>query len=221
MSGMCSWRFWAQVPGKKDNIVCGVVRQSSDKIGRPYPLIIVGTGVLGSCWKKWDLLPSGLDNLWQRMETLAAGRAADVRFFEDELKCIPSPSETWQETVLHSKHEPFAQSVLKGLSSELKGILQNGVYLLKQRGAASFPLEDLIAARRALGNQNPLYGRSMEASAVSHTDMVTVLHRYLKQALPSTMPCSVFLGGSLTSSLVYVFFRAITPEDFLNMWMNS
>ena len=41
----CSWRFWARGFGR-ESLVLGVVRVSSDSLGRPYPLLIMGSGPL-------------------------------------------------------------------------------------------------------------------------------------------------------------------------------
>ena len=40
-----SWRFWLRGV-KKDTLICGLCRDSSDRIGRPYPLMIMGEGRL-------------------------------------------------------------------------------------------------------------------------------------------------------------------------------
>ena len=40
-----SWRFWIRGP-KTDCLVVGVVKDSSDSLGRPFPLLIAGAGLL-------------------------------------------------------------------------------------------------------------------------------------------------------------------------------
>ena len=40
-----SWRFWAK-GHQKDSLMCGVGRDSFDTIGRPYPLVVMGAGIL-------------------------------------------------------------------------------------------------------------------------------------------------------------------------------
>jgi len=45
-----SWRFWARGI-QKGHIACGVVRDSSDSTGRPYPLLVMGIGKLPG-WEK-------------------------------------------------------------------------------------------------------------------------------------------------------------------------
>src|SRR5512145_774650 len=51
-----SWHFWAR-GAASDSIVCGLVKDSSDGIGRNYPLLIIGTGPLREWAENWDLLP--------------------------------------------------------------------------------------------------------------------------------------------------------------------
>lgn len=40
-----SWRFWAK-GAVRDFLMCGLIKDSSDRIGRNYPLLIIGTGLL-------------------------------------------------------------------------------------------------------------------------------------------------------------------------------
>ena len=51
-----SWRFWAK-GAQKDTLVYGVGRDSFDTIGRPYPLVIMGTGTLADWHRNWEILP--------------------------------------------------------------------------------------------------------------------------------------------------------------------
>jgi len=53
-------------------LVCGVVRDSVDRLGRPYPLLVLGTGSLREWESHWDLLPYACLPVWQRIEYLGA-----------------------------------------------------------------------------------------------------------------------------------------------------
>ena len=67
-SRLCSWRFW--VKGQKKNaIVCGICRDSSDRMGRPFPLIVIGKGKVPGWEDHWDLLPLIFENIWSRTGT--------------------------------------------------------------------------------------------------------------------------------------------------------
>ncbi len=52
----CSWRFWAKTP-QAGILACGVIRNSCDSVGRPFPLLVMGTGKLEKWEDNWELLP--------------------------------------------------------------------------------------------------------------------------------------------------------------------
>ncbi len=64
-----SWRFWARGT-KKCHLVCGLVRDSHDSIGRPFPCLIIGTGYLADWEDNWKELPVVLEETWSSMEDL-------------------------------------------------------------------------------------------------------------------------------------------------------
>ena len=94
----CSWRFWARGP-RRETLVCGVGRDSCDSVGRPFPLLIIGTGPLADWRDKWDLLPFACEKTWSRMEYLSTKRFTDFRQFEDEVQIIKPPVPHWSEFV--------------------------------------------------------------------------------------------------------------------------
>ena len=77
-----SWRFWAKGL-KKGSLVCGVGRDSSDNIGRPYPFLIMGTGPLKGWEENWDVLPDVFGETWRQMEYMSAKRFSDFEQFGD------------------------------------------------------------------------------------------------------------------------------------------
>ena len=92
----CSWRFWAREAGK-NTLACGVVRVSSDSMGRPYPLVIMGSGPLKNWQENWDLLPFGCERTWRQIEYLAANLFTDFKKLEEEIRTIRPPEADWSE----------------------------------------------------------------------------------------------------------------------------
>ncbi|MEJ2039091.1 MAG: type VI secretion system-associated protein TagF [Desulfosarcinaceae bacterium] len=90
-AGTYSWRFWLR-GARKGGLVCGVVRDSSDRIGRPFPLLILGEGGLKKWEKQWELLPADLIKVWQRMESIAAHRYDDLNALADALRALVPPN---------------------------------------------------------------------------------------------------------------------------------
>ena len=94
--GIYAWRFWAKGP-KKESLVCGFVRDSSDFTGRPYPLLVMGAGYLKGWSAHWNLLPYACENVWNQMDYLAVRRFMNLRQLEDSVRIIQAPSSDWND----------------------------------------------------------------------------------------------------------------------------
>lgn len=89
-----SWRFWMR--GKdKESLACGLLRDSSDSLGRPHPFLIMGAGYLAEWEKNWDLLPLAFEASWSRMEMLTAQVFKELKSLEGESQKIPLPAGEW------------------------------------------------------------------------------------------------------------------------------
>lgn len=80
----CSWRFWLR-GAKKQALICGLCRDSSDRIGRPFPFLVMGEGLFKSLEKTWARLPLQLDKIWRTMEYIAVHRFDDLQTMIAEL----------------------------------------------------------------------------------------------------------------------------------------
>lgn len=83
------WRFWLR--GGPGEIVCGLLKESSDSIGRPFPLLLVGGGRLPEREGPWQELPLILSGLWQQMEELSAPETSDLGCLERGLETLLPP----------------------------------------------------------------------------------------------------------------------------------
>jgi type VI secretion system protein VasJ len=95
-TALCSWRFWAQGL-KKEILLCGLLRDSGDNCGRPYPLLIMGSGSLKGWEKRWDLLPFACESTWNQTENLSTSMSKDLKTFEEDVVGIKQPSCEWTE----------------------------------------------------------------------------------------------------------------------------
>lgn len=85
-----AWRFW--VGGHKPGaIVCGIVRDSSDSVGRPYPLMILGMGDLQGWEKSWQALSLAFDKTWTQMEAIATRLTRDLKDLQADVGSLASP----------------------------------------------------------------------------------------------------------------------------------
>ncbi|HQI00648.1 MAG TPA: TagF domain-containing protein [Deltaproteobacteria bacterium] len=87
----CSYRFWARGARRQD-LVCGLLRDSSDAIGRAFPFLVLGTGPLTGWEETWELLPYVLEGIWARMEYLTNKRAYDLGSLERDVALLPHPT---------------------------------------------------------------------------------------------------------------------------------
>lgn len=83
------WKFWAKGPNKE--LVCGLITPSRDSLGRPYPMLIIGSGDHAVLTKHWNLIPCALNDTWKQMERLAQTRAPDLSTLQHQLKKVPAP----------------------------------------------------------------------------------------------------------------------------------
>ncbi len=131
-SNLCSWRFWARGP-KKESLICGIGKDSSDSVGRPYPLLIMGTGPLAGWGDEWDLLPFACEKTWSQMEYLSAKRFADFRHFEGEVKIIRQPYPEWSE--FRSEKEGLEEGDRRDLESRALSLLhETDLFVLLAEG---------------------------------------------------------------------------------------
>lgn len=86
-----SWRFFAR-PGRSGGLSCGLVRDSRDNAGRPFPLLVVGSGTLAGWERSWERLPAAFDQIWSRIEFMCAKRAHDLAELKSDLDALPAPA---------------------------------------------------------------------------------------------------------------------------------
>lgn len=86
-----SWRFFAK-GRQRDELACGFVRDSRDGVGRSFPFLILGSGVLEGWTARWEIVPLACDAAWERMEYLAAKQVFDLNELKGAIARLPSPS---------------------------------------------------------------------------------------------------------------------------------
>ena len=86
----CSWRFWVRSP-QRNSLLCGMVRNSCDGLGRPYPLLLLGSGVIPGWEAQWASLPQVCENVWLQLEHLVTRRISGLEQLRSGLKSMKSP----------------------------------------------------------------------------------------------------------------------------------
>ncbi len=185
-----AWRFWAK-GSKKDDLVCGLGRDSSDGIGRPYPVLVMGAGPLKGWEDNWDLLPFACEKTWSQMEYLVTRAFADLKQLEDAVRGIRPPDGSW------SDFRSRVGSERERASAKDSGEVACGIESLSQGRECIVPLD-------------------RDASLDPFT-LAGIWHSQLK-ARAGSVPNAVFLGGVSEGSYLAVFRRPLAPGDFIRLW---
>lgn len=191
-----SFRWWAGAP--KSAFRCGILRASSDSIGRPYPLLITACGELENWRHYWTLLPFACDACWNRMEAFAAGSQRDFQVMEQRLRLLPPPLADW------AKLQALQLSGLEsGRAAPAAALAQAAA------GAAAAPAGGL--QDRVLKVPVPRVGGGDHARALSD---YYGQWRLRNRELPSI----VFMGGPMDAAQLILFLRPLTTDDFVGLW---
>jgi type VI secretion system protein VasJ len=193
-----SWRFWARSTEKK-GVACGVVRDSSDSLGRSYPFLIMGIGTLDGWEGHWNLLPLVFENAWSQIEYLSARVLRGFRQLEDEVRLLRSPHPNWSE--LKCKENESLRDVQFSSKNMAPGVAlrdaENSVRALKEDAQVFVTLE-------SERTKDPLL-------------LAGQWHSFLKTRL-SGAPNAVFMGGIPEEVHLAVFVRPLVPTDFVRLW---
>lgn len=184
---MHSWRFWLSGV-KKGMLICGLGRDSSDSIGRPHPLLIMGEGRLKGWEKRWPQLPVQLNRPWKGMESIVTQRFDGIYGLEKQLRNLSSPGTTCDVDQEPAVAEPD-EILDRDLAACKRSIAQNG-----------YGTFDLHNHRNAAPDQCAMQ-----------------CHAKLK-ACCEQIPLGVFFGGTPQKSSVMVLQRPLSTEDFVRLW---
>lgn len=185
-----SWRFWIKGQ-KKGHLVCGVVRDSSDNIGRPYPLLIVGEGRLDKWSDYWELLPAVLDKTWNHMEHLSTKRFIDFKQLEDDVPFIINPVPQWPDAsaFVQGKFNSEPNDLHKSMKFKIRDLEKNGEFLAPIRIGTLF---DPVS--------------------------VAVEWNLLIRKKTKNIPNFVLMGGIPEKVFLAVFNRPLVSRDFVRLW---
>ncbi len=195
-----SWCFWAK-GSLKEVLICGLVRDSSDGLGRPYPLFIMGIGPLKGWEDHWDLLPFACEKTWNQIEYLSAQVFKDFRELEIEIQNIQPPYPDWSEFKTHRERsmEFEASSDHKTSSRDFKD-LESQASNLSDKTDSIFYLD-----------KKPFNSQFM---------LISYWHFLFKTHL-NTIPNALFMGGTVEKAYMAFFKRPLMPADFNQLWSVS
>lgn len=193
---VCSWRFWAKGQ-KKGSVICGVGRSSSDSIGRPYPMMIIGEGGLNKWEKSWQLMLAGLRQTWETIEYVTTRRLRTLEQLETQMLRMPSPLQQWSRT-----RDMTPQDLTADLDAWKNKIIladvQRKARQLELDGHLIVPLDDQASA-------DPFH-------------LATAWHLALKNC-GAPIPSTVFMGGRPDKNVLALYTRPLVTRDFPFLWI--
>jgi type VI secretion system ImpM family protein len=194
---MYSWRFWAKGI-KKGNLICGVAKDSSDSIGRPYPLLIMGEGMLDGWEDHWDLLPHAFESTWDQIEYISSRRFENLKGLEHEVCAIKNPKSDWLEWSSNSRNQEKLQSLTNALT-----ISKDNDEIRKTADCLAKEMECLVPLDSQT-DKDPL-------DIAGHWNSLLKVNS-------SDVPNAVFLGGVPEKRFLAVFNRSLNASDFVRLW---
>ena len=192
-----SWRFWAQDFGR-ETLICGLIRESSDSIGRPYPLLIIGNGTLNEWHTFWDLLPFACEKTWEQLEYMSAQKFANAKDLEEGLQRIRPPSDEWP--AFFDRRENFIKSNSNSGNKFLSLHMQE---LESEASLLSEKTEGFICLEKKLFSNQVV--------------LIIIWHSLIKK-YGKEMPSSIFIGGTLEETFLALFKRPLITSDFVRLW---
>lgn len=188
-----AWRFCGKSPAR-DILLCGFGRDSFDRLGRPYPLFIMGAGPLPGYFRCWDLLPFVLEALWGRMEYMAGKRYIDFSRLEADVHRLPAPEHNWK--VLEGDRKKRWDAWCRRQPPDREKIRK--------------------ALRSHAGTTHCLIP-FVEDVFPDVTSTIGLWFSVMKAEEPS-MFGTAFFGGDLSGNYLAVFRRPLCPDDFIRLW---
>ncbi|MBC2713421.1 MAG: type VI secretion system-associated protein TagF [Desulfosarcina sp.] len=193
---VCSWRFWAK--GQKKGVtLCGLGRSSSDSIGRPYPMMIIGEGALDQWEKSWHLMLVGLGPTWETLEYAATRRLRSLDQLRNDINHLETPRKQWRQArQLDRKEQAEDHPEWKNKKIILSDVREK-VRVLETEGQLFIPLD-------GQGSVDPF-------------QLAGAWHLALKDC-HSPIPNTVFMGGSSEKTFLALYSRPLAPDDFSVLW---
>lgn len=189
VTGGCSWRFWARGTGKNE-LACGLLRDSYDSFGRPYPLLVIGAGELPSWEEHWEMLPLVCERVWSQIEFISTRGFSALGTFEGEIGKIRPPDPEWR-----ASGQTFDDASPR-LVQELERCARE--------------------ARNAGDSEMGRINLGMDDSNDGHF-LIMRLNAVLKNVF-ARAPNTLFIGGTSNESALFFFRRPMRPVDFAALW---
>ena len=185
--------FWAAGP-ERDVLACGYMGDSRDGLGRPYPLIMLGTGHVRDWGGVWDMLPLLFSATWKAMARVAHSVYDTLAGFQQALEAVPSPAEV--SPAVMEAHRLMIREARRRFFFQGHGLPDpDRVRFGNRHFAMTIP--------RGFSDCGPCYW-----------------HHVIKQRAGTSPPTAAFISGQSNASM-HLFFRPVRPKDLTGLWLGT
>jgi type VI secretion system protein VasJ len=192
-----SWRFWAK-GAQEGELVCGLIKDSSDSLGRSYPLLIMGSGPLRDWEDRWELLPLACEKPWSEIEYLSSRKVENLENLKTSIRIIKPPRPQWSEFENMEKRDGKTEEEYDfHIPSSEDGNLDRFASLLSEKKEIIIDLD--------------------KKKVHNHFEAVNYLHGLIKMHNKNA-PQAMFTGGTVDRSFLALFMRPLLTSDFVRLW---
>lgn len=189
-----SYRFWVRGI-KRGDLVCGILRTSSDSSGRSYPLAVMGAGRMDGWEKRWDRIFLGFDPVLRSLEEITALKFNTFNELENKLNGLFSSRNRYDHVAAHMAGKTFSNG--NDLLRNLSKVLIDQAFGLAEQDRVSVPFGQREDGTFPSGSTRPngLFRRS------------------------PPLPLAVFWGGSTTAqTFLKLFKKPLSATDFRGLF---
>jgi type VI secretion system protein VasJ len=190
-----SWRLWVR-GSRSGSLLCGLMRDSCDSIGRPYPLMILGSGPLLDWEDHWELLPLACEQTWNEIEYLSTGKFENLERLKKGIGSIKPPLAQWSDFVQVNTKKEMMEDELSVITTANADEKDSGIPNI---------------------GSDEIYFNLNKAKKADHFTTISSLHVLAKRQR-NTTPHAMFAGGSVERSFLALFMRPLSSSDFVKLW---
>ncbi len=185
-----AFRFWIRGI-KKGELIFGIIRDSSDILGRAYPLLIIARGIVKNWEKKWYYIFSSFDTVFRAFEDITASQYENFKAFATRLsKVISFESSALGGAGLEWQY----QYKILNERSRLPEIMRVWFNKNMEKGA-------MLLSVKTLFNEFTSYNPDLKCRGAIKD----------KKEIPG----AAFMGGLPDDPVLAIFSRPLKAEDFL------
>ncbi|MFO7885096.1 MAG: type VI secretion system-associated protein TagF [Desulfobacteraceae bacterium] len=193
-NSLYSYRFWVKGV-KKNDLVCGIIKNSSDSIGRTYPLFITGHGRIHEWEKDWDIVFQVFDPLFEMFESLSAKRFKSFNEFASSLHSLRFNQSKWlnYRSIIRNTNRSDTGDMFPGYQEMIR--LKNNKEPLKDDMTFSF---------------------IRKSTQITKKQKSGFMNKILNKKVPA--PACAFIGGLTQHPVLKIYNRPLVPEDLSDLF---